>query len=325
MELDEAVRTFLSTKPDSGDPRAPLPQRRAVIRAGVDELFAMFGRPVAPAHSEHDVELDVAGGHIRVRIYRPSDETGRPIHVFLHGGGFWLGSIDEHVNDATCRTRCAEAGCVVVAVDYRLAPEHPFPIPVEDCYAGLAWAAAHASEIGGDPANMSIGGVSAGATLAAAVALLARDRGGPALRLQLLEVPPLDLTLDGMRASGVGDQFGITVDEMALCRDLYLPSLADARDPLASPLHATDLAGLPAAQIMTAQFDPLRHDGEQYADRLRAAGIPVSYGCYLGAVHGSLTLTDTWPTARTWQDDLVRGLREAHYHHPRRNSAILEA
>ena len=315
MQLDEAVRTFLSTKPDSGDPDAPLADRRRVIHAGTDSLFTMFGAPVAPAHSEQTVEIAAGDGRIRVRIYRPSDESGLPIHVFLHGGGFWLGSIDETVNDATCRTRCADAGCVVVAVDYRLAPEHPFPTPLEDCYAGLRWAADHAAEIGGDPANMSVGGVSAGATLAAAVALLARDRQGPALKLQLLEVPPLDLTLESMRASGVDDSFGITVDEMALCRDLYLSSPDEAAGPLASPLRAADLAGLPPARIMTAQFDPLRHDGEQYAQRLRSAGVAVSYHCYTGAVHGSLALTGTWPGARTWQDDLLRSLREAHQPH----------
>ena len=308
MKLDEAVRTFLSTKPDSGDPGAPIAERRRAIHAGTDSLFAMFGSPVDEVHSEQDF----FDGHLRLRVYRPSDAAGRPIHVFLHGGGFWLGSIDELVNQATCRMRCAGAGCVVVAVDYRLAPEHPFPAPVEDCYAGLRWAVDHASEIGGDPANVSIGGVSAGATLAAAVTLLSRDHRGPRLRLQLLEVPPLDLTLAGMRASGVGDDFGITVDEMALCRDVYLPSPAAARLPLASPLHAQDLAGLPPARIMTAQFDPLRHDGERYADRLRAADVPVSYSCYLGAVHGSLALTGSGGPARRWQDDLLRSLREAH-------------
>ena len=312
MELDEAVRTFLSTKPDSGDPDAPLAARRRTIRTGTDALFATFGRPVGAAHSEHDVTVEVAGGAIRARVYRPSDRTGLPIHVFLHGGGFWLGSIDEHVNQATCRSRCTDAGCVVVAVDYRLAPEHRFPVPVDDCYAGLRWAVEHAAEIGGDPANVSIGGVSAGATLAAAVTLLARERRGPRLRLQLLEVPPLDLTLDGMRASGVGDGFGITVDEMALCRDLYLQSPGQARLALASPLHASDLTGLPPARIMTAQFDPLRGDGEQYAHQLGNAGVPVSHSCQPGAVHGSLSLTGTWEPARTWQDDLLSSLREAH-------------
>jgi acetyl esterase len=313
MALDQAVRTFLSTRPGSDDPDAPIARRRTAIHAGTAALFAKFGRPVGAAQSERDIEVAVTGGRIRLRVYRPSAETGLPIHVFLHGGGFWLGSIDETVNQATCRSRCAGAGCVVVAVDYRLAPEHRFPIPLEDCYAGLRWAVEHAAEIGGDPANVSIGGVSAGANLAAAVAMLARERRAPRLRLQLLEVPPLDLTLDGMRASGVGDDFGITVDEMALSRDLYLPSPEDVRNPLASPLHAKDLAGLPATRIMTAQFDPLRPDGERYAGRLRAAGVPVSYGCYRGAVHGSLNLTGTWPAARGWQDDLLRCLREAHF------------
>ncbi|MEV4539254.1 alpha/beta hydrolase [Asanoa sp. NPDC049518] len=313
MGLDQAVRTFLSTKPDSGNPDAPIVQRRATIHAGTDSLFAMFGRPAAAAPDEQDVDLAVPGGSIRLRVYRPSAEAGLPIHVFLHGGGFWLGSIDEDVNQAMCRDRCTGVGCVVVAVDYRLAPEHRFPVPVEDCYAGLRWAVEHAAEIGGDPANVSVGGVSAGATLAAAVALLVRERGLARLRLQLLEVPALDLTLESMRASGVGDEFGITVDEMRLCRDLYLSSPDDARNPLASPLRARDLAGLPPTRIMTAQFDPLRHDGERYADRLRAAGVPVSYSCYLGAVHGSLALTGTWPAARTWQEDLLTCLRDAHF------------
>lgn len=312
MELDQPVRAFLASKPDSGDPGAPIATRRAIIRAGGDALFTRFGRPVAPAHREQDVEIPVTGGQIRLRVYRPSDATGLPIHVFLHGGGFWLGSVEELVNQATCRARCTGAGLVVVAVDYRLAPEHQFPAPLEDCYAGLCWAADHAAEIGGDPANISIGGVSAGATLAAGVALLSRERPGPHLRGQLLEVPPLDLTLDGMRASGVGDGFGITADEMALCRGLYLSSPAEARLPHASPLHARDLTGLPATRIMTAEFDPLRSDGERYGDRLRAAGVDVSYSCCPGAVHGALALTGAWPPAQEWQDDIVRCLRESH-------------
>src|SRR5690348_14678998 len=139
MELDEAVRTFLSTKPDSGDPDAPIDERRRIIRAGGDQLFAMFGRPVDAAHREWDIDIAVSDGRVRLRVYRPSDRAGLPIHVFLHGGGFWLSSIDEHVNQATCRSRCTEVGCVVVAVDYRLAPEHRFPVPLEDCYAGLRW------------------------------------------------------------------------------------------------------------------------------------------------------------------------------------------
>ena len=195
-----------------------------------------------------------------------------------------------------------------MAVDYRLAPEHPFPIPLEDCYAGLRWAAGHAAEIGADPERIAVGGVSAGANLAAAVTLLARARGGPRIGLQLLEVPPLDLTLDTMRSSGVNDDFGITVDDMRLCGDLYLGAGPDRRDPLVSPLHAEDLAGLPAAHIMSAEHDPLRLDGERYAQRLSHAGVPVSFEIYPGAVHGSLALTGAWPPAATWHRDVVTAL-----------------
>ena len=149
--------------------------------------------------------------------------------------------------------------------------------------------------------------------MAASVALLARDRQGPQLRLQVLEVPPLDLTLDTMRASDIGDEYGITVDEMQLCTDLYLRTPQDALNELASPLLAGSLVGLPPARIMTAQFDPLRHDGEQFAARLHAADVAVSFSAYLGAVHGSLALTAAWPPARAWQGDLIRSLRETHW------------
>jgi acetyl esterase len=312
MKLDDAVRTFLSTKPDSGSPDQPIDQRRALIRAGSDSLFDAFGAPVDDVYARDEVELLSGGTSIRARVYRPNQAAGLPIHIFLHGGGFWLGSIDERVNDAMCRQRSREAGCLVIAVEYRLAPEHRFPAPVEDCYAALAWAVEHADDLGGDPDNISIGGVSAGANLAAAVALAARDRQGPRLRAQVLEVPPLDLTLDTMRACEVGDEYGISVDEMDLARGLYLRSPEDARDPLASPLLAPDLTGLPPAWIMTAEFDPLRLDGQRYAARLRDAGVQTSHRTYPGAVHGSLALTGNWSPARTWQHDVVEVLREAH-------------
>ncbi|MFI7544799.1 alpha/beta hydrolase [Actinoplanes sp. NPDC049599] len=312
MGLDPAVREFLDTKPDSGDPDDSVAVRRAAIRKGSDALFAAFGAPVDAVSVEQDILLPRPDGDLRVRVYRPGPAPGLPIHVFVHGGGFWLGSIDERVNEAMCRDRCRRAECVVVAIDYRLAPEHRFPAPVEDCYAGLLWAVENAPEIGGDAGNVSIGGISAGATLAAATALLARDRGGPRLRLQLLEVPALDLTLEQMRSSGVGNDYGVTVAEMELCRDLYLPSAEQGRDPLASPLHAHDLGGLPDAHIMTAEFDPLRNDGERFAARLDEAGVAVSHHRYPGAVHGSLALTDSWPPAQLWHDDVVRALRETH-------------
>lgn len=313
MSLDEVVREFLATKPASGHPDQPITERRAAIRIGSDALFEKFSTPAVTEVSVTEFPVDRGAERIRVRVYRPiSAATGLPIHVFLHGGGWWLGSVDELVNDAMCRQRCHDAACVVVAVDYRLAPEHPFPTPVEDCYAGLLWAVANAASIGGDPGNVSVGGVSAGANLAAAVSLRSRDLGGPQLRLQLLEVAPLDLTLDTMRASGLGDAYGITVEEMQLSTDLYLSSPDDAPNHLASPLLATSLAGLPPARIMTAEFDPLRMDGERYAARLQAAGVLVSHTVYPGAVHGSLALTGVWPPAVAWQHDVIAALRTVH-------------
>jgi acetyl esterase len=313
MALDAAVREFLATKPDSGSPDDPIPARRAAILTASDELFDRFGEPAAPVARTAEYEVSANGAAVRVRVYQPSTEPGRPLHLFFHGGGFWLGSIDERVVDATCRERALGADCVVVAVEYRLAPEHPFPAPLEDCYAALAWAVAHAEELGADPANVSVGGVSAGANLAAAVALLARTRGGPALRLQLLEVPPLDLTLATMRGSGVPDDYGITVAEMELCAQLYLVTPEQARDPLASPLLVGDLAGLPPAHVMTAEFDPLRRDGELYAERLEAAGVAARHTRRAGAVHGAILLTKTWEPARAWRDEVVHTLRQWHH------------
>ncbi|MEU8612513.1 alpha/beta hydrolase [Actinoplanes sp. NPDC048791] len=308
MGLADAVEVFLATKPDSGDPDAPVAQRRAAIHRGSDEIFAKFGAPAVPVGVR-----DFPVGAIRVRVYRPATATGPlPLYVFLHGGGFWLGSVDEKVNDAMCHDRSRRAECVVVAVDYRLAPEHPFPAPLEDCYAGLSWAVQHAGELGADPERVAVGGISAGANLAAAVTLLARARGGPRLARQLLEVPPLDLTLDTMRRSGLSDDYGITVDDMRLCGDLYLGPEHDRRDEVVSPLFATDLTGLPPARIMSAEHDPLRLEGERYAHRLRDAGVPVSFELYPGAVHGSLALTGTWPPAATWQQDVVTALRRLH-------------
>ncbi|GGL92256.1 alpha/beta hydrolase [Nakamurella endophytica] len=311
MVLDDEVRAFLDDKPDSGHPDRTVAQRRTAIRSAGDELFRRHGRAGEDVHSVADVAVPTGTVPLRVRVYRPSSATGLPVHVFLHGGGFWLGSVDEPVNDALCRTRARAADCVVVAVDYRLAPEHPFPTAVEDCYAGLLWAVEHAHEWGGDPERSTIGGVSAGANLAAAVVLACRDRGGPTVDLQLLEVPVLDLSLQTMRTSGVGDDFGITVAEMQWCAELYLAGPAEALQPLASPLLAGDLTGLPPAHIMTAEHDPLRLDGHRYAARLREAGVEVTATEYPGAVHGSLALTGRWPPARRWQQDAADALRRA--------------
>ena len=314
MALHPAVRHFLDSAEDMGDPSTPPAERRAQIIAAADEMWRRTGLPREPARVQ-DRWIDVTGGSLRLRHYRPvgaADDDVLPVHVFLHGGGWWLSSIDELVNVALCRARCARLGITVVAVDYRMAPEHPFPVPFQDCLAALVDLADHASDWAIDPTDISIGGVSAGANLAAAAALAARDHGGPPLRLALLEVPVVDLTLDTMRSSGVPDDYGITVPGMERCVELYLPDAGLARDPRVSPLFAAELAGFPATHVMTAEFDPLRRDGQLFAERLRAVGVPVEHTVYPGAIHGSLSLTGVWPPARQWWDDAVGALRAAH-------------
>jgi acetyl esterase len=312
MTLDPELSTFLTAADPGPATGRTVPERRKAIRALSDSLFATFSEAAGAVHGVAEHPLAVAGGQIRLRVYRPSAETGLPIHVFFHGGGWWLGSIDEDVVDAACRERCLGAHCVVVCVDYRLAPEHRFPTAVEDCFAALVWSHAHAGEIGGDSDTMSVGGVSAGANLAAATAIATRDRHGPRLVLQLLEVPPLDLTLGLARTVGMGDEFGISVAAMEENVSLYVRSPRDLGDPLASPALADDVHGLAPARIQTAEFDPLRRDGEFYARRLRDAGVPVSHVCYPGAIHGSLSMTRTWAPARRWRQDLIDQLVQAH-------------
>lgn len=308
--LPAAVAEFLQTKPDSGSPDDPISDRRTAIGRASDELFRMFGAPAAAIVGVHEVVAPNGAAGVRLRIYRPRSESTLPVHVFLHGGGWWLGSVDELVNDALCHHRAAAAQCIVVAVEYRLAPEHPFPAAYDDCRTGLAWAATHAEEFGGDPTTVSVGGISAGATLAAAVALASRT-DGRSLVGQILEVPPLDLTLHTMQDSGVPDDYGITVAEMTWCSELYLAG-ADPRDPRASPLLATDLRGSAPAHLLAAEFDPLRLDAERYGERLREAGVSVRLTVHPGAVHGSLALTGSWSGARVWQQEVVEALRSIH-------------
>jgi acetyl esterase len=263
-----------------------------------------------------DHTVPVAGGRLTVRVYRPDDEGTLPAHILLHGGAWWLGSIDELVCDAVCRYRSLHAHCAVLAVEYRLAPEHRFPTAVEDAYAALAWAAHNADRLGLDAAGISVGGMSAGANLAAAVSLKARDTPGPRVVFQLLEMPVLDLTLATVGQALTTEEFDPVVApaKSALAAGVrhYLNSPARATHPLASPLLCEDLSGLPPAYVMTAEFDPLRLEGERYARALAAAGTPAEVWRQPGAVHGSDILTRVWPPAREWQRRAASAVRAAH-------------
>ncbi len=258
---------------------------------------------------------DAVAGDVPVRVYSPADQDGPlPGLVYMHGGGFVLGSAEMFSGDA--ERIAAEVGAVVVSVDYRLAPEHPFPAPIEDCYTALTWTAESAAELGIDPARLAIGGESAGGGLAAGTALLARDRGGPELCFQFLGVPELDDRLDtpSMRAYHDTPMWHRPAAEFSW--DSYLGGTGIRRtegvSPYAAPARAEDLSGLPPAFVMTCQFDPLRDEGIDYAQRLAQAGVPTELVLYPGTFHGSSLVRDAAVTRRMTEDQIAALRRALH-------------
>ncbi|MEV4954065.1 alpha/beta hydrolase [Paenarthrobacter nitroguajacolicus] len=258
-----------------------------------------------------EAQVEVDGGRITVRIYQPKHSGPHPIHLYYHGGGWMFGTIDDPFVDILCRERTALAGYVSVAVEYRLAPEHKFPIPFNDSYAALEWIAEHAAEFDGDPSRITVGGGSAGANLAAAVAIKARNENGPAITFQLLEVPALDLTASSPSVEKYGTgEYPLSRAELQTCLDGYLATPEDATNEYASPLLAQDLSGLPPAHIMPSEYDPLQDDGTRYADRLTAAGVQATLTVGIGHVHGSSQFTKLLPEAAAWRDEAIAHLIE---------------
>jgi acetyl esterase len=235
--------------------------------------------------SVEDLKLAGAEGVLPARIYRPEGAapTG-PVIVFFHGGGWVIGSIQSH--DNTCGRLAAESGCTVISVEYRLAPEHRFPAPLEDAYAATAWVAEHADELGLDASRLAVAGDSAGGNLAAAVSLLARERGGPAIAFQLLVYPVTEVGVQSASRIENGDKgYLLSSRAMDWFEEQYLGGV-DGVDWRAAPLRAEDLTGLPPAFVLTAELDPLRDEGEAYAARLEAAGVPTAVHRADGMVHG---------------------------------------
>src|SRR5690242_13411101 len=227
------------------------------------------------------------GDDLRLRIYRPPGDGQFPLLAFFHGSGFVLCSLDTH--DGLCRNLCAGAGCVVVSVDYRLAPEHKYPAGLDDCVFATRWIADHAGELEGDAQRLVVGGDSAGGNLAAAAALRLRDQGGPPLVGQLLIYPVTDYHTPGTRSYRENAEgYGLTRDTMVWFWDHYLTDAAQAADPYVSPLRAANLAKLPPALVQTAEYDPLRDEGDAYAAKLQAAGTPATLSRWDGMNHGFL-------------------------------------
>lgn len=224
------------------------------------------------------------GPAIPVRIYTPAGPGPFPVLVWFHGGGWVIGDLDGA--DATSRHLTVGAGCVVVSVDYRLAPETKFPGAADDCYAATQWAVQHATQINGDPARIAVGGDSAGGNLAAVVSLMARDRGAPPPVFQLLVYPVTHRDFTTGSYERCADGYLLSRASMQWYWEHYLSRPAEAANPYAAPLVATDLSGLPAALVITAEFDPLCDEGEAYGRRLQAAGVPTTCSRYDGMIHG---------------------------------------
>lgn len=280
MPLDPQAKAVLDQLTAPGvPPMHTLPP--AVARANFEAA------PRAPGPSVAQVEdrrIPGGAGGVPVRIYTPTGQEPFPLLLWFHGGGWVLGSVNTH--DATCRRLAGQAGCCVVSVDYRLAPEAKFPAAVEDCYTATLWAAKNAALLHADPRKIAVGGESAGGNLAASVALLARDQGGPSLVQQVLVYPVIQRNFGTPSYRDNGQGYWLTRETMEWFWGLYLRDEADATDPRAAPILARSLAGLPPALVITAEFDPLRDEGEAYARRLADAGVPTARTRYTGMIHG---------------------------------------
>jgi acetyl esterase len=261
-----------------------------------DAARLIYGKPTRVG-SVRDLDIDGAAGKLRARHYAPERGEGAPLLVFFHGGGFVFGDLDTH--DAPCRVLCRHGGMHVLSVDYRLSPEHPFPAPVEDALAALRWAQAHASELGADPARVGIGGDSAGANLAAVVAQLAVADGGVGPACQMLIYPAVDRTKQYPSMDLFAQGFFLTRESIEWFTHQYSgPPGPHYRDPRHGPLHAESHAGLAPALVVTAGFDPLRDEGNAYAEALLAAGTITVPRCFHSLIHGFFNMVGVSPVCR---------------------------
>jgi len=246
--------------------------------------FKKVGGLPEPIAQVTDVELPGPAGPIPVRVYRPDVCDRLPVVLFFHGGGWALGDLDSY--ESPCRALANASGCVVVSVAYRLAPEHKFPAGLQDCYAATRYVVERSELINVDARHVVVAGDSAGANLAAAVCLMARDRGGPLIACQVLIYPVTDYSFDTGSYREMAEGYFLTRNEMAWFWGLYLARESDGHHPYASVLRMSDLRGLPPAVIVTAEYDPLRDEGEAYASRLHEAGVSVDLRRYAGMIHG---------------------------------------
>jgi len=311
MALDPQARNVINLVIKSGRPAY-----HTLSPKDARQLFRETRPASTPTPPEigavRNLMADGPGGPIPLRVYRPTGvaaATPLPALVYFHGGGWVIGDLDTH--DVQCRQLTAEAGIAVIAVDYRLAPEHKFPAAVDDAWAATRWVAAHGSELGVDAQRLAVAGDSAGGNLAATVALLAREAGAPAIALQVLVYPVTDVGAESQSYRDFSDGYLLTRESMRWFTNHYLTSARDAEDWRASPLRAQSLARLPPALVVTAGFDPLRDEGAAYAARLTDAGVLVDYVCYGGMIHGFMPMGRLIDTGNRAISHVAASLRQA--------------
>jgi len=280
-------------------------QARAENLAGVPVVCG----PPRPMARVEELTIPGPAGELGARFYVAlgAPRPPQPLLVYYHGGGWVIGDLDTH--DGLCRFLAEHSGCRVLSVDYRLAPEHPFPAPGEDALAAFNWATERGEALGIDPARIAVGGDSAGGNLSAAVCLAARDDGGPQPAMQLLLYPVTDAVGGQASRDTFAKGFLLTRNDMDWFEDHYIPDGCDESDPRISMMRAPDVANLPPAYVATAGFDPLRDEAETYATRMREAGVTVALQRHAGLIHGFANLTAICPSARAAMFEVAGALR----------------
>ncbi|WP_085523691.1 alpha/beta hydrolase [Tuberibacillus sp. Marseille-P3662] len=308
MVLDPQVKALLEQMEASDvPPMESLSPEQA--RAGFQSLNDSSTEELEPVGYLSNRVIPGPGGDLPIRIYTPEGTGPFPVLVFYHGGGWVIGDLDSH--DNMCRSLTNLANTVVVSVDYRLAPEHKFPAAVDDCYTALRWVSEHPSELNIDSSHIAVGGDSAGGNLSTVVSYLTKQRGGPQLAYQLLLYPSTHISADTASHRENGEGYFLTTESMTYFRNHYLRTVEDAEDPLVSPYLIEDLSGLPPAMVVTAEYDPLRDEGEAYARRLKEAGVPVIAKRYDGMIHGFISMAEQLDKGKQALQDAAQALRSA--------------
>jgi acetyl esterase len=310
MSLDPQCAVIIAKAAAGGSPLEEPDHNRA--RKAYEAATVAYRHSSGDLDSVEDRSIPGPDGNdIPIRIYTPvSASKSLGVTIFFHGGGWVIGSLNSH--DHMCRYLAQGGDCIVVAVDYRLAPEHKFPAGLEDCIAAARWAAANAESFGGDPSRLAVAGDSAGGNLAAAVAIEVRDAPkGVSLKLQLLIYPAVDFTADTVSKEENAEGYLLTRQATETYADLYLPNREARNNPRASPQLASHHTDLPRAWIQTAEFDPLRDEGRIYAETLAEARVQVEYKCYAGMVHGFARMGALVDQGVVALDDAAGALRSA--------------